>query len=249
MNIFVYVDESGVFDPKHRGFFVLAGLVLLSGEEIKNTQYKFISTEKYAKLADGMDESEEAKACFMSVKARAKLHRSIARAERFATVVKLEDVVPGVLSNKKNKQRYLDYAIKVGVRKKFQDLICRGKLNPAEVKALHFFVDKHSAPTSARYELRELLEQEFQLGSFDANFEAYAPPLFPALDSVKVQFEDSCGAPLIRASDIVANRVYYLVRQGKILENKTRKLSITLLPRMQSFFEDTKSSLTMEKEV
>ena len=45
MNIFVYSDESGVFDKIHNNFFVFGGLLFLSKEERDVWNRKYIHTE------------------------------------------------------------------------------------------------------------------------------------------------------------------------------------------------------------
>ena len=46
MNIFVYGDESGVFDKEHNDIFVFGGLIFLNRESRDEEYRKFIHAEK-----------------------------------------------------------------------------------------------------------------------------------------------------------------------------------------------------------
>ena len=45
MNLFVYSDESGVFDQANQKYFVFGGIILLSKAEKDNISRKFIAVE------------------------------------------------------------------------------------------------------------------------------------------------------------------------------------------------------------
>ena len=46
MNIFVYSDESGVFDKVHNDIYVYGGIIFLSKEEKDNNVRKYLNVEK-----------------------------------------------------------------------------------------------------------------------------------------------------------------------------------------------------------
>ena len=78
----------------------------------------------------------------------------------------------------KDKQRYLDYAYKVGLKKALQRLIKEDRINPDEIETVHIYNDEHSTATNGRYELREGLEQEFKLGTYNLKYDKFFPPVF-----------------------------------------------------------------------
>lgn len=236
MEIFIYSDESGVFDREHEEYFVFAGIVLLGGEAISDLQHKYIHVEQLIKNIDGLNPEQEAKASCLSNKSKQKLYRSLNSVEKFASVVKLKHVLSHIFENKKSKQRYMDYAYKLGIKWKFQNLISQGKLNPLDVEALHFFVDEHNTATNGKYELRESLEQEFRFGTFNVTYESFYPPLFTNLKSVKVSYCNSQRVTLIRAADIAANRLYHLAKTDHLFDETRKNLSVKRLPRDSFFF-------------
>ena len=101
-------------------------------------------------------------------------------------------------------------------------------INPSAVENMYVFVDEHTTATNGIYELREGLEQEFKLGTYNMNYDKFFPPLFRNLDSLHLRYCNSAATPLVRAADIVANKLYYLATNELDL-NAARSL-ITRLP-------------------
>lgn len=214
MNIYVYSDESGVFDNHHNGFFVYGGLVFLSKSDHESWQRKYRNSERTIKDIERMGKNSEAKATKISNKSKGKLYRALNHTEKFGVVVHEKDVVTDIFNAKKSKQRYLDYVYKIGVKRKFEDLIARGLIIPSEVENIYFFVDEHSTATNGRYELKESLEQEFKNGTFNYNWQKFFPPLFPSITGVDVIYCNSEKKTLIRSADIIANRIFHCVRNN-----------------------------------
>lgn len=154
MSIFVYGDESGVFDAAHHDVFVFGGLVFLN-KEARDAEYRrFIAAErKLAPLYGATDRNFELKACRLKNKHKAGLFRSTNHCIRYAFVVDQRNVNENIFSSKKSKQRYLDYVYKVGLKRVFGRLIQAGKLKPSSVSGLFIRFDEHTTATDGRYEL------------------------------------------------------------------------------------------------
>ena len=75
---------------------------------------------------------------------------------RFGIVINQKNVLDRIFMSKKDKQCYLDYAYKVGLKKALQRLIKERKINTGEIETI--YNDEHSKATNERYELREGLE-------------------------------------------------------------------------------------------
>ena len=231
MNIYVYSAESGVFDHLHNDYFVFGGLIIL-GENNKN-----IWSRKYAAIENIIRESnktiKEIKATTISNKTKDKIFRSLNKCFKFACIVDEHKVNKNIWNSKKDKQRYLDYVYKISVKRALQELINKKEINPDEIDHINFFVDEHTTATNGRYELKESLEQEFKFGTYNNNYVTYFPPIFPNLNDVTLEFCDS-SAPrkrLVRAADIVANKVYHLaITKQDIKLYKLNNITITKQP-------------------
>lgn len=228
MNIFVYSDESGVFDKINEKNFIFGGLLFLDKESKELHNRKYLNVERIMRNTNGY-ETQELKATVLSNKDKGKIFRSLNHCLKFGVVINLSEVNEDIFSHKKNKQRYLDYAFKIGLKRVFEQLISRGEIKNSDVKNLYIFCDEHTTATNGIYELREGLEQEFKCGTFNHNFNKFFPPLFPNIDGVDLNFCDSNKKALIRAADIVANRVYFHAKKENI-NIIEEKVFITRLP-------------------
>ena len=228
MEVYVYSDESGVFDKAHNKYFVYGGLIFLSREARDAANRKYLNAERKLTLPADFEPGTELKACFLSNKNKGKMFRSMNDLYKFGGIVHQETVLNSIFKSKKDKQRYLDYVYKISVKRAFQKMIREGLIVPSEVKRLHFFVDEHSTATNGRYELKEALEQEFRRGTYNMNYDIHFPPIFTSLDDVRLEFCNSAKTPLIRASDITANKLYHLALQDDKMNQHEKFYSLEI---------------------
>lgn len=222
MNIYVYSDESGVFDKEHNDYFVFGGLILLGTDEKENWSRKYSSVEKMLRINKGVEKDYELKATQVTNKEKGKLYRSLNGCYKFGVVIREKNVLSRIYQSKKDKQRYLDYAYKIAVKRAFERLIEEGIINPDDIERLYFYVDEHTTATNGRYELKEALEQEFKLGTYNYKYDTYYEPIFRKMKDVQLEYCNSKSKLLVRAADIVANKIYYLARNE--MRNEIRKL-------------------------
>lgn len=231
MDIWVYSDESGVFDKNHEEFFVFAGVILLSDDERQSWIRKYRVAENVVKMRHSDQRSFEAKATNITNKEKGKLFRSLNKCYKFATIIELKKVNTSIFGDKKHKQRYLDYAYKIALKTAFKQLICNGLIDPKDVQMIYVFPDEHTTATSGRYELHEALEREFKIGTFNMDYSVFFPPLFPGMKGLQVQYCNSVNKPLVRASDIIANRIYRDINDGNLSKiQRIPNLSVILQP-------------------
>ena len=212
MDIYVYSDESGVFDHVHNKYYVYGGLILLGKEEKDVLERKYRAAEKV--IARCYPNGIELKASAIKPEHRAKLFRVANSCYKFAVVIDQSRVRKEIFNNKKTKQRFLDYAYKMGVKNALLKMLELGAIIKDEVCNMYFFVDEHTTATDGRYELRESLLQEFKEGTFNMNYQLFFEPIFPDLNSLDLIYCNSAKMTLVRTSDIIANRIYHEVIAG-----------------------------------
>ncbi len=228
MNIFVYSDESGVLDNRHQKWYVFAGIVFLSKEDRDNTNRKYISSEH--KLRKSYRDKSELKGNTLAIKHKRGLYRSLNHIKKFGVAINQSNIEKNVFNNKKSKQRFLDYTYKIGIKRFFEHYITTNKIKASEVENIFFFVDEHSTATDGQYELEEALRLELKIGRHNYNWNEYFPPLFPNAKNVSVQYCRSEKHTLVRASDIVANNLFYKLNNNKPLPTIDDNFIITYLP-------------------
>lgn len=231
MNIFVYSDESGVFDKKHNDYFVFGGLIFLSKDMRDIQARKYSAAERTIRKNGYYSDEAELKATFITNKEKNKLYRSLNQCIKFGVIIEQKNIHDRIYNHKKSKQRYLDYAFKIALKRTFQSLINIGRIKPNKVEDIYVYSDEHTTATNGRYELREALEQELKIGTINYDYACIYEPVFPNMNNVHVKFYDSKSNYLIRAADIVANRIYHNVVTGK--KNVGNNLFVTYLPNSQ----------------
>ena len=231
MNIFVYGDESGVFDAAHYDTFVFGGLFFFNKEERDKASRMFSSAENKLKPSYNLSSTRgELKGSILKPKHKSGLFRSLSKFHRYAFVINLKSLNGNFFGNKKSKQRYMDYAFKVGLKNVLARCIRRGEIDKSDVDSLYIRFDEHATATDGCYELKESIEAEFKHGMNNFRWNLFHPPLFPDMrGEVALSFKDSKNDSLIRASDIVANVALHYVRTNR-LEDLKGKLSVVEVP-------------------
>lgn len=230
MDIFVYADESGVFDVKNNEYYVYGGAIFFSKLEKDNANRKYLNVEKEIKNNYSEYFGKELKANVLDSKIKNKIFRSTNNIIKFGVVINQKNVKEKIFEHKKSKQRYLDYAFKMGLKNCFLELKKKEKIVKEEIKDIYIFVDEHTTATDGKYELRELLLQEFKYGTFNMNYEIFYEPLFPTMGNLNLQYCDSNKQALIRLADIVANRIYGSCFNEELMKRNIEKICIKFLP-------------------
>lgn len=176
---------------------------------------KYSSIERGMRANKGVPRDYELKATHITNKEKGELFRSLNGCYKFGVVIKEANVLDRIFYSKKDKQRYLDYAYKIAIKRAFEYFIRKEIIAPDEVERLYFYADEHTTATNGRYELREALEQEFRFGTYNLEYNTYYPPIFAEMQSVSFEYCNSQVKLLVRAADIVANRLYFLARNNR----------------------------------
>lgn len=104
MEIYVYSDESGVFDKKHNEIFVFGGIIFLGQKDMENYSRKYLTAE--AAIRSGKYQAdEELKACRISNKEKGKLYRSLNQTIKFGVVINQNNVLDRIFQSKKDKRK------------------------------------------------------------------------------------------------------------------------------------------------
>lgn len=231
MDIFVYSDESGVFDVNHNDIFIFGGLILLGKDQKDDCSRMYSHAEKVLRSNKNVDKDYELKATKLENSEKSQLFRSMNKFFKFGVIIKQKLLHEKIFANKKTKQRYLDYAYKIALKKALKSLVDSGLLDVNQVDNIYVYVDEHTTATDGRYELREAIEQEFKFGTFNQDYGTFYKPLFPDVKSVQLQYCDSSTVRLVRAADIIANRLFHLAVTNSVNKQNRSSFYITYLPR------------------
>lgn len=231
MDLFVYSDESGVFDYVHNDYYVFGGLLLIGKENKDIASRKYSAAERTLRKSGGYQSDDELKAAKVTNSEKSKLYRSLNQHYKFAVVIDQRKINRNIFNEKKSKQRYLDYAYKLGLKALLKVLLRDGIIKSDSIDVIRVFPDEHTTATNGKYELREGLLQEYKHGTFNDNYNVFYKPILPDIKSLDVTFCNSSSVTLVRAADIIANHVYYYTITGKLEQLRNNEhLIITELP-------------------
>ncbi|MCD8158773.1 MAG: DUF3800 domain-containing protein [Clostridiales bacterium] len=206
------------------------GIIILGTDEKQVWSRKYSKAEKDIRLKKGVDKSYELKATHITNSEKGKLFRSLNKCYKFTVVAQQKKILSGIFNNKKSKQRYLDFAFKIAVKRAFENLLKNNIISAQNVERLYFYVDEHTTATNGRYELKESLEQEFRYGTFNRDYSKFYPPIFETLNEVELKYCNSESTLLVRAADIVANKVFYLENNDREKLKEIRNVNLIYLP-------------------
>lgn len=205
-------------------------MILLGTNEKEKWSRLYSKAEKTIRTAKNVSREYELKATQITNAEKGKLFRSLNNCYKFSVVINQKKVLDNIFNGKKDKQRYLDYAYKIAVKRALEALINKGEIDCEKIERLYFYVDEHTTATNGIYELREALEQEFKRGTYNLEYSVFFPPIFPKLKMVNLEYCNSQSKLLVRSADIVANRIFYLVNNDKDKLSEIKNLNLIYLP-------------------
>lgn len=228
MKVYVYADESGTFDKTHNELFVYGGIVVPGKEAKDELERRYLAVEDSIKSEPGsIDAGDEAKACRLSMKERKRLFRVVekSRCRQFGYIVQQGKLKDAVFATKATRQRYLDWALKMGIKLCVNSMFKDGSLLKSDVDKLAVFVDEHSSSTAGKYNLCESINEEFRTGIYnpETNTE-FAPVFSPDFPKIPVGYLNSEKTTLIRAADVTANWIYCAERDKSNGETEIARL-------------------------
>lgn len=123
MDIYVYSDESGVFDKAHIMIYIFGGIIFLSKSQKNDCLHKYKHAEDVVINNGNYGRTSEIKANTITTKQKYSLFRSFNQYYKFGAVVYEKNVTNEIFDDKKSKQRYLDYVYKMALKNAFLNLI------------------------------------------------------------------------------------------------------------------------------
>lgn len=227
MDFYVYGDESGTLDAERYDFYTFGGIVCVGRAAKEDAIRSYIAAER--SIGAAYPAGIELKASAIDVKHKMALYRATRRLHRFACVIDQQRIDKRIMMNKKNRQRYLDFAFKVALKRELLHLIDAKRFAPDAISDVLISFDEHKTATSGRYELQESIAAEFKNGvvAYDGHF---VEPAFPAMGVVQTRFVDSRQHALVRASDIVANVILHKALDRKLGRISKEYVFLTQLP-------------------
>lgn len=123
MNLYIYSDESGVFDKKNNSIYVFAEIILIGSQNKEIWSRKYSKAEKVIRTRLKANKDMELKATKITNSQKSNLFRSLNSCYKFAVIINQKHILDRIFESKKDKQRYLDYAYKIAIKKSLENMI------------------------------------------------------------------------------------------------------------------------------
>lgn len=219
MKLYIYADESGTFDKAHNDLFVYGGLVVPGDSVKRDLERKYSAIENdIRKASSRFSDNDELKARHLQMKERKRLFSLLQHSPcvQFGIVVNQGKLRDSVFATKGTKQRYLDWALKMGIKKGVLGTVEQGLMAKQDITQMVVFVDEHSSSTEGKYNLSQSIDEEFRAGTYNPDYGTYHEPVFSmGFPRIPVRYHDSRSITLIRAADITANWIFCAVRDSE----------------------------------
>ena len=225
MKLYIYADESGTFDKEHNDLFVYGGLVVPGDSTKRDLERKYSAIENdIRRNASRFGEEDELKARYLRMRERKRLFALLQKSQcvQFGVVVDQKRLHDYVFAPKGSKQRYMDWALKMGVKKGVLGVVNRGIASKQDIDQIVVFVDEHSSSTEGKYNLGQSIDEEFRLGSGPLPRLAFGnahtsrrhyreldilcregPPFVPICDAKRRVYHCALSSPVIMRRDWV----------------------------------------------
>jgi hypothetical protein len=229
--LYFYIDDSGVFHRNEAsGYFVYAGFVFLDRTSLDSAKRKYRRANKDLKRHLNVDDDVELKASMLEDRHKRSLYNSLRDYESFSVGVRIPQVRDYVLDCKRSICRFKDYALKRGIKSKLEKLIRQGVVSSTCDTRLIIQVDEQLTATNGYYQFRDSIKEEFNHGVFNQNYLITHPPIFTGKLAVDVKYCESKHNYLIQASDILANKIWHLYLNGRVVDDCIPQHQFLTLP-------------------
>lgn len=220
--LYFYIDDSGKLSKQYNGdYFIYAGYVFESLEERNSAIRKYRSVVKMIQRDNNIN--KELKAVSLNNNNKNRLFKVMKNFSSFSVRVEIDKIHEKILSEKKSRQRFKDYALKRGIKTVVVELLKTKRLFNGQDIMLNFYIDEQSTGTNGFYNLKDSIYEELKSGMTNDYFTFIKPVLDKSELNVSIKFLDSSNEYLIQASDILANRIgasYAKKREDlRIIEN------------------------------
>ena len=225
--MYFFFDDSGVLHKNEpSGFFVYAGYVFTSKEELEKAKREYIHANKILKKA--LNRKDELKAATLNRSNRRSLFNALKKYMSVSVIIDISRVYDYILNDKKSVCRYKDYILKRCIKDKLKRLIAERIIDENEDITLKIYIDEQLTATNGYYDLRDSISEELKHGIANFDYGITHAPLFNGDVAVEIIYCDSERNYLIQASDILANRIWTSYRlKNKDLRNIKNHSTLT----------------------
>ncbi len=226
--IYINIDDSGKLVSTEK-VSIYAGVVFTSKNEkdkfitqyrsiVKNIQCKYCNQNIV--ICKSNRACPELKHNMLKPKHCRQLMNYIKKYSILCCIINNNKVYSNIKDNTASRGRFLDFSLKLLIKRTIKELIKEEKLNPHLPIKLVINIDEQTTKTNGYYNLRDGIIEELKYGIVNYNYSCYHTPIVFSDLEVNICYQKSEKSYLIQASDLVAGtiRQLYLNNINDLLE-------------------------------
>jgi len=225
--IYINLDDSGKLTRKEK-VSVYGGIVFLSKEERDKfiVQYRKIINEIKCKYCNKDKENcsnncPEIKNTNIKKTDKRRIMNYIKKYYVISLIVENNKVYDYIIKNKASKGRYIDFTLRVLIKKAIEELIKIGKIDPNKPLKIILNIDEQSTKSNGYYNLKDSIYEELVHGIYNYNYDkSFKPILNNGLD-LNISYQDSGKSYAVQGADLIAGTI-----RRKAINNSENKKSL-----------------------
>ena len=112
-----------------------------------------------------------------------------------------------VIKNKASKGRYIDFTLRVLIKRTIEELIKKGKIDANRPLKIILNIDEQTTKSNGYYNLRDGIYEELVHGIYNYNYDkAFKPILNNKLELV-ITYQDSGRSYVVQGADLIAGTI------------------------------------------
>ena len=217
-DIYFFIDDSGVFDfATNEKYFLYCGYMIIGNQNKDNLLRKYNSVrDEIAKDYPGETEIKGRvfnKKIGHELRDQLRLYKVMRNNYCYSLILEVRNkyIYDYILSDKRSKTRYKNYALKMMIKSALIKALKDGAINDTLLN-IKILVDEEGQSTNGIYDLEESVRSELFHGVQNFDYGTFHEPIFHEQSSlVKVTYCSSESVRPVQTADILANLCYFFL--------------------------------------
>lgn len=211
--IYINLDDSGKLTRKEK-ISVYGGLVFLSKDERDKfiVQYRNIINSikcKYCYLnkKNCFRKCPEIKNTNIKNQDKRRIMNYIKQYFVISLIIQNDKVYDYVINNKASKGRYIDFTLRVLIKRTIDELIKIEKIDADRPLKIILNIDEQSTKSNGYYNLRDGIYEELVHGIYNYNYDKSFKPILNNKLEIFVTYQDSGKSYAVQGADLIAGTI------------------------------------------
>lgn len=223
--IYINLDDSGKL-TKNEKISVYGGIVFLSKEERDKfiVQYRKIINEIKCKYCFSSKDNcsnkcPEIKNTNVKASDKRRMINYIKKYFTVSLVIENTKVYDYIMQNKASRGRYIDFVLRVLIKRTIEELIKLKKINPKNPLKIILNIDEQTTKSNGYYSLRDGIVEELVHGIYNYNYDKSFKPILNSSLELVLTYQDSGKSYAVQGADLIAGTIRRKCINS-IIENK-----------------------------